>query len=98
MEKNNFEFTPCRNCTIKEDYGGDYRCSACEVNWLRKENERLNGDRAVIKSKQKQKIEKQAIREFAEKFLHLYMSSDGAGKDAVTLMVELLDKVLGEQK
>ena len=37
-----YEITPCRNCTINKGYGGEYRCSICELSKLRQENERLN--------------------------------------------------------
>ena len=36
-----YEITPCRNCTINKGYGGEYRCSICELTKLRAENERL---------------------------------------------------------
>lgn len=49
-----YEITPCRNCTIKDGYGGEYRCSICELTKLRVENERLTNK---IKKEQERKKE-----------------------------------------
>ena len=47
-----YEITPCRNCTINKGYGGEYRCSICELTKLRVENERLTNK---IKKEQERK-------------------------------------------
>jgi len=35
---------PCKNCTIKEGYGGDYRCSCCGYT-------KLSGDNTYLRAK-----------------------------------------------
>lgn len=37
-----YEINPCQRCPLKDGYGGEYRCSICELTFLRKETERLN--------------------------------------------------------
>lgn len=105
MENNKFEFSPCVNCKIKEGYGGDYRCSLCEVSWLKKENKRLNKkvENVITSAKIKEKylhvkLKQQAVKEFIEKFLQIYTSSDGLSKDPLMLMVNLLKDFVGERK
>lgn len=105
MENNKFEFSPCVNCQIKEGYGGDYRCSLCEVSWLIKENERLNKkvENVIASAKIKDehlhvKLKQQAVQEFIERFLQAYTTSDGFGKDPLTLMVNLSKDLVGERK
>lgn len=48
------EITPCEKCTIKEGYGGDYRCWCCELSKLREENEQLKKKIAKLKAEKRQ--------------------------------------------
>ena len=36
-----YEINPCEKCTIKNGYGGQTRCSYCELTHLREENKNL---------------------------------------------------------
>ena len=48
------EINPCEKCTIKEGYGGDYRCWCCELSKLREENEQLKMKIAKLKAEKRQ--------------------------------------------
>lgn len=52
------EINPCNRCTLKEGYGGDARCSMCELSRLREENQQLKKklDRMKIERKRGEKI------------------------------------------